>query len=78
MTTKVRAGATYVFDATFYDIIHPSAEVKNGDVVRVVNLKSAPKANTMGQCHIESLDGTFLGMVSTASLTPAKKTRKAA
>jgi hypothetical protein len=28
-----------------------------------------PKPNTMGHCFVETLDGKFIGLVSTASLT---------
>jgi hypothetical protein len=38
-----------------------------GDIVKVVNLYGCPKANTMGQCHVEN-NGVFMGMVNTNSL----------
>lgn len=67
---KVRANAVYTFHPVMMDVIwsqHHSAV--DGQLVRVINLNGAPRANTMGQCHIESTDDrTFLGMVSTHSL----------
>lgn len=68
---KVRANATYRYSPCILDShLDPKSDAKSGDIVRVVNLPMAPKANTMGQCHIETLDGKFLGMVSTNSLFP--------
>jgi hypothetical protein len=71
---KVRAGSQYVYNPVMMDLIDPKApSLKKGDTCRVINLPGAPKANTMGQCHVETLDGTFLGMVCCNSLTPAPK-----
>ncbi len=65
---KVRANAVYTFERNGMDILFSHATVDNGVTVRVINLRGAPKCNTMGQCHIESLSGEFLGMVDTRSL----------
>ena len=71
---KVRVGSLYVYNPNMLDLIDPKAPaLKKGDVCRVVNLPMAPKCNTMGQCHVETVDGRFLGMVSCNSLTPAPK-----
>jgi hypothetical protein len=43
-------------------------DAKDGDQVRVINLPGAPKANTMGHCYIETIEGRFLGLVCTNSL----------
>jgi hypothetical protein len=67
---RVRVNSLYVYDPVPLDLIHRCAHAKKGDTVRVINLRGAPKANTMGQCHIQSVDGEFLGMVSTNSLQP--------
>ncbi len=69
---RVRANATYKFVPVLLDRIHDAGAINlpEGTIVRVVNLPSAPKCNTMNQCHIELLDGTFIGMVSTNSLVP--------
>jgi hypothetical protein len=67
--SKVIVGKVYKFVFNnLLDKVDSKADVKEGDVVRVVNLSGAPKANTMGQCYIETLDGKFLGMVSNQNL----------
>jgi len=50
------------------DRLHPLYNVRDGDVVCVVNLRGCPKANTMGHAHVMHLDGTFGGLVCTNSL----------
>lgn len=71
---KFRVGSKYVYNAVGYDIADPKTNLVNGTVVKVGNLPNAPKANTMGQCYVFDIDtGEFIGMVSTASLTPAPK-----
>jgi len=65
---KVRANSFYRFDPVPMDAIRPAHQgLVRGDIVKVVNLYGCPKANTMGQCHVEK-DGVFMGMVSTNSL----------
>ena len=66
--TRVRAKSVYTFRPVAIDRYDPRSDAVEGQQVRVVNLRGAPKCNTMGHCHIESLDGEFLGMVSTNSL----------
>jgi len=53
-----------------WDTVMPTSglTVQAGDVVKVINLPMAPKANTMGQCYIEDAAGKFAGMVSVHSL----------
>ena len=65
---KVKVGQTYTFDPVAWDIIDPKTNCKKGDKVRVVKLHGAPPPNTMGCCHIEDLNGNFLGLVNTNSL----------
>jgi len=67
---KVRAGAVYTFTPRGYDVVMPEHyDALPGQIVRVVNLPSAPKCNTMGHAHIvDAQSGEFLGLVSTASL----------
>lgn len=69
---RVRVGAKYVFNPVPFDVLNPTANLPlvPGDVVTVVNLPGAPKANTMGMCYVAK-DGTFAGMVMTNSLSPA-------
>jgi hypothetical protein len=69
MTRKVKVGRTYVFSPVLIDVINPPYNVRKGDVVRVVNLPGCPRANTMGHCHVQHLDGTFAGLVCCNSLT---------
>ena len=75
---KVRAGKMYAFNPCLMDMLMPEHHrgLKEGEIVRVVNLPGAPRANTMGHCHVERLDGVFIGMVATASLSPVKFDRK--
>jgi len=47
------------------DRLHPPYNVRQGDVVCVVNLRGCPKANTMGHTHFMHLDRTFGGPVCT-------------
>lgn len=72
MHNRVRAGNQYIFDPVGWDVFDPKyqANVKPGDIVIVVNLPGAPKANTMGHAHILGPDGKFGGLVSIASLRP--------
>jgi hypothetical protein len=65
---RVRVKSVYTFQPVGIDKFDPRSDAKPGDQVRVINLRGAPKANTMGHCHIESLDGEFLGMVHVNSL----------
>jgi len=65
---KVRAGQTLYYHPNLLDLIDGRTGLKSGDVVKVVNLPSAPKCNTMGHCHVESLTGEFIGLVHCNSL----------
>jgi hypothetical protein len=67
---KVRKGAVYTFRACGWDIFdrHNNTPA-NGIRVRVVHPYGCPAPNTMGHCHVESLDGQFIGLVSCNSLT---------
>jgi hypothetical protein len=73
MTMKVRANGVYTFKRSLFDVAMPQHFrgnlVPDGTQVRVIQLPGAPRPNTMGQAHIETLDGEFVGMVATASLT---------
>lgn len=78
---RVRVGSEYRYHAEGFDRFDPKCVIEPGAVVRVINLYGAPKANTMGQCYVaDAQSGEFIGMVSTASLTPARvaTARKAA
>jgi hypothetical protein len=59
-----------VFDPVLINQCNKPYDVNPGDRVRVVNLHGCPRANTMGHCHVEHLDGRFGGLVCTNSLKP--------
>ena len=65
---RVRVGSTYVYKPVAIDQYDKRNDAGEGQHVRVINMPGCPRANTMGHCHIESLDGEFLGMVHVASL----------
>jgi hypothetical protein len=65
---KVRVGEIYTYQPALLDSIDPRTSLRRGDRVRVVNLPGCPRANTMRHCHVETLDGQFIGLVQTASL----------
>ena len=67
---KVRVGSKYRYEPVFFDKMNPPFGVNPGDVVTVINLPGAPKANTMGMAHVAK-DGVFAGMVMTNSLVRA-------
>ncbi len=73
---KVRVRSKYVYNPNLLDLIDARTEATSGSIVRVVNLPNTPKANTFGHCYIETLEGTFLGLVSINSLTPIPKKAK--
>jgi hypothetical protein len=69
---KVKANGVYEYRPAFLDMIDARTTLQAGDKVRVVNLPGCPKCNTMGHCHVETLQGEFIGMVQTASLEKSK------
>jgi hypothetical protein len=75
---RVRVNTLYTVNLNGWDILRPCQgnNLKNGQVVRVINLPAAPPANTMGQCYVADLDGKFLCMVSTGSLQPLTADQK--
>lgn len=66
---KVRKNTVYTYEPSLLDLADSKSNLTAGDRVRVIQLPNAPPPNTMGQTHVERLDGTFAGMVSTASLS---------
>lgn len=70
MVARVRVNSVYTFIPGLVDLALPQHyRARKGQRVRVIQLPGAPKANTMGHCHIEDADtGEFLGIVSTDSL----------
>lgn len=72
---KVRVNAKYVYVAAGMDRSSPCQgnTLKPGQLVQVINLPLAPKANTFGQCYVaDPKSGEFLCMVSTCSLISPK------
>jgi len=70
---RVKTNSLYKYSPNLLDAFHPCSNnsLTDGQVVRVVNLPSAPKANTMGQCYVaEPVTRKFICMVSTSSLSP--------
>lgn len=66
---KVRKGSTYVFRACLIDAVDRRSNTPaNGTVVRVCHPHGCPPPGTMGHCHIETLEGKFIGLVACASL----------
>lgn len=68
MTRRVRLGNRYRFEPCVLDQLHPCSDASPGDIVQVCRPQGCPPPNTMGQCHIQTTEGKFLGLVSTASL----------
>jgi hypothetical protein len=73
---KGRAGSIYYYNPTLLDRYDKRTELKEGQQVRVVNLPGCPRANTMGHCHVETLDGGWGGLVCTSSLDTKKQYRE--
>lgn len=66
---RVRAGVTYRYQPVGMDVYRPASHAEPGQLVTVFNVFGAPRANTMGHCHIKDADtGEFLGLVLTNSL----------
>lgn len=73
---RVRVNSLYVYQPAGFDVFRPCSgnNLEPGQIVRVINLPGAPSANCFGHCYVGDPEtGKFLCMVSTASLTPRKK-----
>jgi hypothetical protein len=74
---RVRVNSLYVFEPVLWDVLDAKTDLSKGDVVRVVNLRGCPPANTMNHCHVANpYTGEFIGMVHCNSLSPASKGTK--
>jgi len=76
---RVRVNHLYMYSPNGWDVFHPCAgnNLKAGDVVRVINLAGAPKANVAGHCYVGDPEtGRFICLLSTGSLTPVKAVRR--
>jgi hypothetical protein len=70
---KVRIGSMYIYSPNGLDTFRACQgnSLQPGQIVRVISLPGAPKANTMGQCYVGDREtGKFICMVSTGSLEP--------
>ena len=68
---KVKNRCIYVFNPVGWDIFDPKTDLRPGELVRVIHPHGCPPPNTMGCAHVERLaSGEFVGLVSTASLSP--------
>jgi len=78
---RVRVGQVLIYHPNLLDKIDPHNCCTEGDTVKVINLRGAPKANTMEHCHVDLLasadgkkytqagtQGMFGGLVHTNSL----------
>lgn len=68
---RVRTGGLYRYNPNGWDFIRPCSGnmLSLGQVVVVINLPSAPRANTMGQCYVGKPNTKeFICMLSTGSL----------
>lgn len=70
MMRRVRTGSIYRYDPVIMDVCDPKTNLSPGDLCRVVKLFGCPPPNTMGHCHVERLNGQFLGLVACNSLRP--------
>jgi hypothetical protein len=67
---KVRKGASYLFTAAGWDRFDRRDNTPaDGTLVRVCTPYGCPPPNAMGHCFVETMDGKFIGLVSTASLS---------
>lgn len=67
---KVRKGSVYTFHAVGWDRFDRRSNTPaEGTKVRVCAPYGCPKPNVMGHCFVETMEGKFIGLVSTASLS---------
>ena len=72
---RVRVNAKYRYNPIAWDVFRPCQgnTLQPGQIVKVINLPSAPPANTMGQAYVaDPQTGKFICMVSTSSLERAR------
>ena len=73
---RVRKGSVYIYDPVLLDVIDGRTDLKAGDEVRVIHCHGCPPPNTMNHCHVERLNGQFVGLVHCNSLTKKEKQNK--
>ena len=73
---RVRVGSTYRYAPVLIDIADAKTDLKDGDIVKVINLPGSPRANTMGHCYVgDPTTGKFLGLVHCNSLQPLSESK---
>lgn len=71
---KVRVGSVYVFKANGWDVFDRKSNTPaDGTIVRVCKPYGCPPPNAMGHCFVETMEGKFIGLVSTSSLSKQEK-----
>jgi hypothetical protein len=65
---RVRKGQKVKYVPNGWDTLDPKTNLKPGDIVRVTHCHGCPPPNTMNHCHVETLDGVFIGLVHCNSL----------
>jgi len=66
---RVRVNNVYVYNPAGMDLWDARTDLKEGTMVRVIDLPGCPRANVMGHCHVAHPEtGRFIGLVFTASL----------
>ena len=72
---QVKVGGLYTYTPFGFDVFAPTAgnTLERDQIVRVINLPSAPPANSMTQCYVaDPHTCKFICMVGTVSLTPLR------
>lgn len=65
---RVRKGQKVKYNPNGWDTLDPKTNLKPGDIVRVTHCPGCPPPNTLNHCHVETLDGKFIGLVHCNSL----------
>jgi len=72
---RVKPGSLYTYSPVGFDRVRPCTgnTLELDQIVRVISLPSAPRANTMGQCYVaDPYTCKFICMVQTSSLKPLR------
>lgn len=69
---RVKTGKLYIYEPVGMDLWDSRALVEPGTKVMVIHAYGCPPPNTMGHCHIATLDDKFAGLVLTNSLKEVK------
>ena len=73
---RVKANSTYIYNPAGVDLWDARTDLKEGTMLRVINLPGCPKASTLGHCHVaDPQTGSFIGLVCAASLDTVEEYR---